>query len=328
MRHFDTSRWTRCLQVSSMALAVSVMFASIQLLAQARGKEHTVQNPTVYRTIQQNGLSIFYREAGPKDAPTLLLLHGLPSSSRMFEPLFARLSDRYHLVAPDYPGFGHSDWPDPTKFEYTFDHYAEIMNRFTEALGLSRYTLYMQDYGGPVGFRMALAHPERVQALIVQDAVAHNGGLGANWATRRAFWADRPAHEQALRTNLLSLATTKTRHIGDDTKVELYDPDLWTDEYAFLNAPGQAQIQSDLFYDYRTNVDAYPKWQAWLQTTQPKLLVLWGKHDLSFDLGEPERYRKDVPNAEVYILDAGHFALDTRADEIAALVHEFMKTQQ
>jgi pimeloyl-ACP methyl ester carboxylesterase/peroxiredoxin len=280
---------------------------------------------TSYRTKQIDGVSIFYREAGPKDRPTLLLLHGLPSSSRMFEALFSRLSDRYHLIAPDYPGFGHSDWPDPKKFAYMFDHIAEIMNHFTEALGLSRYTLYMQDYGVPVGFRMVLAHPERVEALIVQDGVAHNEGLGANWKTRREFWKDRAANEAALRTNLLSLQTTKTRHVGDDPNVALYDPDLWTDEYAFLNAPGQAEIQSDLFYDYRTNVDAYPKWQAWMQKTQPKLLVIWGRHDLSFDPGEPERYRKDVPNAEVHVLDAGHFALDTKADEIATLVRAFMK---
>jgi len=311
------------LLVSRIALLVFVMLASLQLQAHAQGKERLGEHPTLYRTTRIDGLSIFYREAGPKDAPTLLLLHGLPSSSRMFEPLFDRLSDHYHLVAPDYPGFGHSDWPDPKEFAYTFDRYADVMNHFTEALGLSRYTLYMQDYGGPVGFRMALAHPDRIEALIVQDAVAHNEGLGANWATRRAFWADRPAYEEALRKNLLSLATTKVRHIGDDPKVELYDPDLWTDEYAFLNAPGQAQIQTDLFYDYRTNVAAYPKWQAWLQKTQPKLLVLWGKHDLSFDLGEPERYRKDVPTAEVYVLDAGHFALDTAADQIAALVRGF-----
>src|SRR5277367_1652402 len=185
--------------------------------------------PTYYRTIQIDGLSIFYREAGPKNAPTILLLHGLPSSSRMFEPLFDRLSDRYHLVAPDYPGFGHSDWPDPKKFTYTFDHIAEVMNHFTEALGLARYTLYMQDYGGPVGFRMILAHPERVEALIVQDAVAHNEGLGANWKTRRAFWADRAPNEAALRTNLLSLATTRARHVGDDPDLERHDPDLWTD---------------------------------------------------------------------------------------------------
>jgi pimeloyl-ACP methyl ester carboxylesterase len=276
-----------------------------------------------YRTIKIDGLSIFYREAGAEDAPTLLLLHGVPSSSRMFEPLFSRLADRFHLVAPDYPGFGHSDWPDPKTFKYTFDRYAEIMNYFTEALGLSRYTLYMQDYGGPVGFRMALAHPERVEALIVQDAVAHNEGLGANWNPRRAFWSDRAAHEDALRTNLLSLPTTRTRHLGNDPNVDRYDPDLWTDEYAFLKQPGQADIQSDLFYDYRTNVEAYPKWQTWMRATQPRLLVIWGKYELSFDASEPEAYRRDVPNAEVHIVDGGHFALDTAADEIAGLVRSF-----
>jgi len=284
-----------------------------------------MEHPTFYRSKQIDGLSIFYREAGPKDAPTLLLLHGLPTSSRQFEPLFARLADRYHLFAPDYPGFGHSDWPDPKRFAYTFDHIAEVMNHFTEALGLSRYTLYMHDYGGPVGFRMALAHPNRVAALIVQDAAGHNEGLGANWNTRREFWKDRAAHEDALRTNLLSLPTTRTRHVGSDPNVERYDPSLWTDEFYFLNQPGQADIQSDLFYDYRTNVDAYPKWGAWMQKAQPRLLVIWGKYDLSFDPGEPERYRKDVPHAEVHVLDAGHFALDTKPDEIAALVREFMK---
>lgn len=281
-----------------------------------------------YRTVKIDGFSIFYREAGSSDAPTILLLHGLPSSSRMFQPLLTRLADEFHLVAPDYPGYGHSGWPDPKQFRYTFDNIASLMDKFTEELGLQRYTLYMQDYGGPVGFRMALAHAERVQALIVQDAVAHNEGLGANWATRRAFWADRPAYEEELRKNLLSFATTRTRHVGDDPKIELYDPDLWTDEYAFLNTPGQAQIQSDLFYDYRTNVEAYPKWQAWMRKTEPKLLVLWGKHDLSFDLGEPERYRKDVPNAEIHMLDAGHFALDTKASEIADLVRAFMKAKK
>ena len=202
----------RCFRVFRMISVVSAILTSLQLLAPAQGKEHPVEYPTSYRTEQVEGLSIFYREAGPKDRPTILLLHGLPSSSRMFESLFVRLSDRYHLVAPDYPGFGHSDWPDPKKFPYTFDRYAEIIAHFTEALGLKRYTLYMQDYGGPVGFRMALAHPERIEAIIVQDAVAHNEGLGANWKTRRAFWADRAVNESALRTNLLSLATTRTRH--------------------------------------------------------------------------------------------------------------------
>ena len=303
---------------------VFAMLAPFQLLAQTQGKERSVEHPTFYRTAQIDGLSIFYREAGPKDAPTLLLLHGLPSSSRMFEPLFVRLSDRYRLIAPDYPGFGHSDWPDPKKFAYTFDHIAEIMNHFTEALGLSRYVLYMQDYGGPVGFRMVLAHPERVEALIVQDAVAHDTGLGANWKTRRAYWADRAANESALRTNLLSLATTRSRRVGDDPNVERHDPHLWTDEFYFLNQPGQAEIQSDLFFDYRTNVTSYPKWQEWMREKQPRLLVIWGKYESSFDPSEPEAYRRDVPKAEVHIVDGGHFALDTAADEIAALIRGFV----
>jgi pimeloyl-ACP methyl ester carboxylesterase len=308
MHPFYLSRWPRFVQVSRMVLVLSVMLAIFQLPAHAQGKERPVKYPTFYRTIQVDGLSIFYREAGPKDAPTLLLLHGLPSSSRMFEPLFSRLSDRYHLVAPDYPGFGHSDWPDPKKFAYTFDHIAETMNHCTESLGLSRYTLYMQDYGGPVGFRMALAHPDRIEALIVQDAVAHNEG--------------------ALRTNLLSLQTTRTRHVGSDPNAERYDPDLWSDEFAFLNQPGQVEIQSDLFYDYRTNVENYPKWQAWMREKQPRLLVIWGKYESSFDSSEPESYRRDVPNAEVHIVDGGHFALDTAANEIAARIGQFMKTQK
>jgi pimeloyl-ACP methyl ester carboxylesterase len=278
-----------------------------------------------YRTVEVDGLSIFYRETGPMDAPAILLLHGLPSSSRMFEPLLSRLADRYRLIAPDYPGFGHSDWPDASKFAYTFDHLAEIMNHFTEVIGLPCYTLFMQDYGGPVGFRMALSHPERIDALIVQNAVAHNEGLGAIWKARRAFWADRGPNEETLRTNLLSLATTRTRHVGEDPNVERYDPDLWTDEFAFLNQPGQAQIQSDLFFDYRTNVDSYPQWQAWLREKQPRLLVVWGRFDPSFALSEPEAYRRDVPNAQVHLLDAGHFALDTAADEIAELLRGFVE---
>jgi pimeloyl-ACP methyl ester carboxylesterase len=242
----------------------------------------------------------------------------------MYEPLLHRLADRFHLVAPDYPGFGHSDAPDPKQFAYTFDHLASVIEHFTEALGLARYTLYMQDYGGPVGFRMALAHPERVSALIVQDAVAHDSGLGANWKVRREFWKDRAAHESTLRENLLSLATTRTRHVGSDPNPERYDPDLWTDELAFLQRPRMADIQSDLFYDYRTNVESYPKWQAWMRETQPRLLVIWGKYELSFDPSEPEAYRRDVPTAEVHIVDGGHFALDTAADEIAELVRGFV----
>ena len=314
-----------CLQIVCIALLVARLANSTELPANAPQRDRPVQHSS-YRTTRIDGLSIFYREAGPKDAPTLLLLHGLPSSSRMFEPLFARLSDRYHLVAPDYPGFGHSDWPDPKQFAYTFDHLAEVMNHFTEQLGLSHYTLYMQDYGGPVGFRVALAHPDRIDALIVQNAVAHNTGLGPQlWEARRAFWADRVANEDKLRANLLSLQATRMRHVGSDPHEERYDPDLWTDEYAFLSRPGQADIQTELFYDYRTNVDAYPKWQAWMRGKQPRLLVVWGRYDPSFDVSEPEAYRRDVPDAQIHMLDAGHFALDTAADEIAALVRRFVE---
>jgi len=323
------------LRMQSLRRATYVLFAPMTWLTVvalavpptrvlAQSKEAVMAQHIVYRSVKVDGLSIFYREAGPKDAPTLLLLHGLPSSSRMFEPLLTRLADRFHLVAPDYPGFGHTDWPAPTQFAYTFDNIAAVIDHFTEAMNLKTYTLYMQDYGGPVGFRMALAHPQRIEALIVQDAVAHNSGLGVNWNTRRAFWADRAANEAALRKNLLSMQATRTRHVGDDPHPEKYDPDLWTDEYAFLNRPGQADIQSDLFYDYRTNVDAYQKWQAWMQKTQPRLLVLWGKYDLSFDPSEPEAYRRDVPGAQVHVLEAGHFALDTAADQIADLTRAFL----
>ena len=173
---------------------------------------------------------------------------------------------------------------------------------------------------------MALAHPDRVQALIVQNAVAHNDGLGPLWKTRRAFWADRASHEAAMRANLLSLDATRLRHVGHDPNPERYDPDLWADEYAFLNTPGEADIQSDLFYNYRTNVEAYPKWQAWMQATQPRLLVLWGRYDPSFEPTEPEAYRRDVPKAQIHVVDGGHFALDTAADEIAGLVRRFMSS--
>jgi len=325
MRRLGSRRVPRGLHVLPVALAIWAVLALSSSPDLARGKEIQVDQPTFYRTIQVDGLSISYREAGPKGAPTLLLLHGFPSSSRMFEPLYARLSDHFHLVAPDYPGFGHSDWPDRKQFAYTFDHIAEVMTRFTEALGLTRYSLYMQDYGGPVGFRMILAHPERVEALIVQDAVAHNTGLGAIWKPRRAFWADRAANERAFRASFLSLETTRSRHAGGDPDAERHDPDLWTDEFRFLNQPGQADIQSDLFYDYRTNVENYPKWQAWLREKQPRLLVIWGKYESSFDPSEPESYRRDVPSAEVHNVDGGHFALDTAANEIAELVRSFLK---
>jgi pimeloyl-ACP methyl ester carboxylesterase len=294
------------------------------LLVLTHSEANAMRQPVSYHTITVDGLSIFYREAGDRDSPTILLLHGLPSSSRMFEPLLQRLGDQFHLIAPDYPGFGHSDWPSPKDFDYTFDRVAAVIDRFTVAMNLKQYTLYLQDYGGPVGFRILLAHPERVRSLIIQNAVSHDTGLGPNWKVRRQFWADRSAHEAELRKNLLSLETTRARHVGNDPATELYDPDVWTDEFAFINQPGQADIQTELFYDYRNNVASYTKWQAWLQKNQPRLLVIWGRYDPSFDISEPAAYRQDVPKASVHVIDGGHFALDTKADEIAALVRNFV----
>jgi pimeloyl-ACP methyl ester carboxylesterase len=279
---------------------------------------------TTYQTATVEGIEVFYREAGPADAPTILLLHGFPSSSRMWEPLLSRLGDALHLVAPDYPGFGHSDAPDPAVFEYTFDHLAEVVDGFTMKLGLTRYVLFVQDYGGPIGFRLALAHPERVLALIVQNAVAHEAGLGPLWEPRRRFWADRAENEATLRENFFAAAATRLRHVGTSPRPETHDPDLWTDELVFLQRPGQADIQTDLFFDYQTNVASYPAWQEWLRARQPPLLVIWGRYDPSFQAAEVESYRRDVPSAEVHLLDAGHFALEEQADQIANLTRGFV----
>ncbi len=273
-------------------------------------------------------MSIFYREAGSPDAPTILFLHGFPSSSVMFETLFPLLSARYHLVAPDYPGFGYSDAPDPQQFRYTFDHLAAIVDSFTAVMGLRQYTLYVQDYGGPIGFRLAIAHPEKVQGMIIQNAVSHLEGLSPLWDTRKAYWQDRPAHEAELRANFTSLEATKQRHIGNTPHPERINPDTWTDEYAFLSSPGQTQIQLDLFYDYQTNLASYPRWQQWLRDRQPPLLVLWGKYDPSFTVAGAMAYKKDVPGCQVILLDAGHFALDEALDQIAAYILSFLNEQE
>jgi pimeloyl-ACP methyl ester carboxylesterase len=277
-----------------------------------------------YRSVKVDGLSLFYREAGLPDAPVLLLLHGFPSSSRMYEPLLTRLSADYRLVAPDYPGFGHSDAPPADAFCYTFDHIAQVMQHFTETLGLDRYVLYVQDYGGPVGFRLALAHPERISAFVIQNAVAHDEGLGPLWQKRREFWADRAANEADLRANFSSFAATKQRHVGSNPNPETLDPDRWMDEFAFLSRPGEDDIQIDLFYDYRSNVASYPAWGAWLRRYQPATLVIWGRYDPSFLVAETAAYQRDLPNAEVRILDAGHFALYEKPDEIAKLITGFL----
>jgi pimeloyl-ACP methyl ester carboxylesterase len=283
------------------------------------------QERVVYKTVQVDGLNIFYREAGPANGPVILLLHGVPTSSRMYQPMLeSPLSSKYHLIAPDFPGFGHSSWPSPNEFNYTFDHLAQVTEKFTEALNLRRYTLFLHDYGGPVGMRMAVDQPEKVEAIIIQNAVSHEEGLSPLWAARRAFWQDRASHEAAFRKSFLSLETTRNRHLGTSPHPEGINPDTWTDEFFFLNQPGQADIQTDLFFDYQNNVKAYPIWQKWLRDYQPPLLVMWGKYDPSFTVAGAQAYKRDVPGAEVHILEAGHFGLDEKAGEIIALTEDFL----
>lgn len=301
----------------SAALACATVHASAQDLRSSR-------RSISYHTVDIQGLEIFYREAGPADAPTVLLLHGFPSSSRMWESLLPLLADRYHVIAPDYPGFGNSSAPTPSAFTYTFDNIAGVIGELTTKLGLGSYILFMQDYGGPVGFRMALAHSERVRGIIIQNAVSHEQGLSPLWEARRKYWADPDRELEALKANFTSLAATHRRHLGSSPHPERYDPDTWSDEYAFLTRPGQAEIQTTLFLDYRTNVASYPKWQDWLRKTRPPTLVVWGKYDPSFTVAGATAYRDDVPDAEVHILEAGHFALDEATDEIASLVRNFL----
>ncbi|MDR6391509.1 alpha/beta fold hydrolase [Paraburkholderia phenoliruptrix] len=278
-----------------------------------------------YPTVNVGGVDIFYREAGPKDAPTVLLLHGFPSSSRMYEPLMPFLAPEFHVVAPDYPGFGNSEAPAPERYAYTFDNLARSIEQFTDALKLDRYVLFMADYGGPVGFRLAMARPEQVMGIVIQNAVAHEEGLGPLWETRKAFWKDRAEHEASLWANLASPAALKLRHVGTSPNPHHYDPDNWRDEEQFLARPGQAAIQTELFYDYRTNLQSYPRWQAWLREHRTPTLVTWGRYDPSFTVAGAHAYQRDVPDAEVRVLDAGHFALEEASDEIAALTLDFVR---
>jgi pimeloyl-ACP methyl ester carboxylesterase len=280
---------------------------------------------TVYKTAEIDGLKIFYREAGPPGAPTVLLLHGFPSSSRMFEPLIPLLADRYHVIAPDYPGFGHSDAPPPDKFTYTFANITAVIDKFTQTLGLSTYALYVTDYGGAVGMRLASAHPERVRAIIVQNAAVHDDALAdPRWAARKAFWADRAAHEEQTRKGMLAAEGARARHIGSSPHPDRYDPDAWEPEIAYMNRPGTVEIALDLLYDYRTNAAAFPAWQDYLRTHKPPLLVVWGKYDPVFAVGEAAAFRRELPKAEIHVIEAGHFAFDEAVDEVAVLTRAFL----
>lgn len=281
---------------------------------------------STYHRVQVDGIGLFYREAGPKDAPTIVLLHGFPSSSREFDTLMPLLATRYHLIAPDFPGFGQSDAPSPDAYEYTFDHLAKTTDDLLAAINVKRYTLYLHDYGAPIGFRIILAHPERLNALIIQNGNIYKQGLGTKWTKIAEYWSSPKSHPDVVDT-FLSLEATKQRHIAGTTHPERYNPDTWTDEYAHLSRPGQREIQTALLYDYRTNVESYPKWQAWLRHRKPATLVSWGANDPSFIAAGAEAFRQDLPDAEIHLLDAGHFALDEKNDEIARLILSFMAKQ-
>jgi pimeloyl-ACP methyl ester carboxylesterase len=303
-------------------LATAAAALTISQSANAETLPSTSATITYHRA-QVDGLNIFYREAGPKEAPTIVLLHGYPSSSRMFDTLIPLLATRYHLIAPDYPGFGQSDAPPPSQYVYTFDHLAETTNALLERLKIDRYDLYLQDYGGPVGFRIMATHPERVRALVIQNANSYKEGLGVKWTGIAQYWADRAAHPEQVDA-FTAFEGTKQRHIANSPNPERYNPDTWTDEYAFLSRPGQREIQADLLYDYRTNVASYPAWQAWLREHKPPTLIVWGRYDPSFIAPGAEAYRRDLPDAEIHLLDAGHFALDEKVDEIAHLMIDFL----
>ena len=306
----------QCLTISEGVLMPTERTADLNSAADSA-------DTTTYKTVGVNGVNIFYREAGPKDAPIVILLHGYPSSSRMYDPLIPVLADRYHLIAPDYPGFGQSDAPPPSRYGYTFDHLARTTGALLEQLNVDRYVLFMQDYGGPVGMRMALRDPQRVQALIIQNANAYEEGLGPKWAGIARYWTDPQAHPEQVEA-FTSLEGAKQRHLGNSPHPERYNPDTWADEFALLSRPGQREIQAALLYDYRTNVAAYPAWQAWLHLHTPPTLVMWGRYDPSFIVPGALAYARDVPDAEIRILDAGHFALDEQTDEVAQLSRGFL----
>ncbi len=308
------------------AIAAAVALAGGQALAAQAPALPSSSATITYHRATVDGVGVFYREAGSKDAPTIVLLHGFPSSSRMFETLFPLLAVRYHLIAPDYPGFGQSDAPPPSRYAYTFDHLAETTNALLEQLGINRYSLYLQDYGGPVGFRIMLAHPDRLQALVIQNANAYEQGLGAKWTGIAQYWADPKTHPE-VPVAFTSLAAAQLRHVGGSPHPERYNPAVWEEEYAMLSRPGEQEIQEALLYDYRTNVAAYPAWQAWLREHKPPTLVVWGRYDSSFITPGGEAYKHDLPNAEVHVLEAGHFALDEKVDEIAALMLVFLNNK-
>ena len=279
---------------------------------------------TRYQHAIVEGSKIFYREAGSKTAPTILLLHGFPTSSHMFRNLIPALADRYHVVAPDLPGFGFSDAPDRKQFKYTFENLAKVIDRFTQTIGLERYAIYFFDYGAPVGLRLALAHPERVTALVSQNGNAYEEGLSEGWNPIQKYWKEPTAENRAALRAFLQPEATKWQYTHGVQDEALVAPEAYTLDSALLGRPGNDEIQLDLFLDYASNVALYPKFQEYLRTKRPPVLAVWGKNDPFFLPPGAEAFKRDNPSAEVHFYDTGHFALETHAQEIASAIRDFL----
>ena len=279
---------------------------------------------TTYHHAIVDGSKVFYREAGPKTAPTILLLHGFPTSSHMFRNLIPVLADRYHVIAPDLPGFGFSDALDRRRFGYTFEHLARVIDTFTQTIGLERYGIYVFDYGAPVGFRLALAHPERVTAIISQNGNAYEEGLSQGWNPIQKYWKEPTPENRAALRDFLTPEATKSQYLYGVQDETLVAPEAYQLDSALLARPGNDEIQLDLFLDYASNVALYPKFQEYFRTKRPPLLAVWGKHDPFFLPPGAEAFKRDNPNAEVHFYDTGHFALETHYREIADAIREFL----
>ncbi|NEJ02017.1 alpha/beta fold hydrolase [Rhizobium ruizarguesonis] len=279
---------------------------------------------TYHRTTSIAGVNIFYRQAGERGAPVVVLLHGFPSSSHMYRNLLPALADRYHVIAPDLPGFGLSEMPSSSDFEYDFATFSTVVANLLEQLGVERYALYVMDYGAPTGFRLALAHPDRVTALIVQNGNAYEEGMGDFWALTRAYWPDNgPANRDAMRP-FLSLDGTRFQYLTGSKDEARIDPASWLYDQLFLDRPGSVEIQLDIIYDYRTNVTLYPAFQAYLREHRPPTLILWGNNDPIFLPDGARAYLRDVPEAELHFFDTGHFALEDKADEMIPVMRDFL----
>jgi pimeloyl-ACP methyl ester carboxylesterase len=276
-----------------------------------------------YRTVDVDGIKVFFREAGPKDAATILLLHGFPTAGHMFRDLIPQLADRFHLVAPDLPSFGQSDMPPRGAFTYTFENVANVIDRFTEVIGLQRFAIYVFDYGAPVGFRLAVRHPDRVTAIISQNGNAYEEGLSDGWNPIRTYWQDpSPSNREALRS-MLAPETTRWQYTHGVTDVSAVSPDGYTLDNFYLARVGADEIQLDLLGDYKSNVALYPTFQNYFRTHKPRLLAVWGKNDPFFLPAGAEGFKRDIPEATVHFFDTGHFALETHAPEIAAKIIGF-----